>query len=431
LTPPAKGAGQGGAAGAALRPVAALLVGVFVTTAGSGPLGTAVSLRMEAAEVARPIIGLVMAAFFAGLTLGSLLAYRLVLRVGHIRAFTAFASVVSAVTLIYPLLPPPLPWVPLRVAEGFCMAGIFICVESWLNDHAGPASRGRILAAYMICLYLGQASGQALLALDTGDGGPRVFLLVSVLISLAVLPVALTRMPQPALPAIASFSARRLWAASPLGVAGTVASGLVLGAVYALGPIFAREAAGFGAGGAALFMSVLITGGVLLQWPLGRMSDAFDRRRVIVATLALLTVAGLVVASVAERGGIALLGAAAGFGGVAFALYPLCAAHTNDHLAREERVAASGGLVLAYSAGATAGPLFASAAMVALGGRGLFLFASIVGLLGLAFSAWRLLARAPVPAERQGPFQPLPGTTPTAAPLDPRTTRPAEVASTS
>jgi MFS family permease len=246
-------------------------------------------------------------------------------------------------------------------------------------------------------------------------------LLVSVLISLAVLPVVLTRMPPPALPKIASFPARRLWAASPLGVAGTVASGLVLGSVSALGPVFARVAGGFEAGGAALFMSVLITGGVLLQWPLGRMSDAFDRRRVIVATLALLALTAFLVASAAERGGAALLGTAAAFGGVAFALYPLCAAHTNDHLARDERVAASGGLVLAYSAGATVGPLFASAAMVALGGRGLFLFAASVGLLGLAFAAWRLFARAPVPEERQGAFQPLPGTTPTAAPLDPRT----------
>ncbi|WP_229682843.1 MFS transporter [Siccirubricoccus deserti] len=408
-----------------LRPIAALLVGVFVTMAGSGSLGTAVSLRLEAAELPRPVIGFVMSAYFAGLTLGSLLAYRVVLRVGHIRAFTAFASVVSAVTLLYPLLPPPLAWVPLRLAEGFCMAGIFICVESWLNDHAGPASRGRILAAYMICLYLGQASGQVLLALDWSNDGMRVFLLVSVLISVAVLPVALTRMPPPALPEVASFPARRLWVASPLGVVGTVASGLVLGSVYALGPVFARDAAGFEAQGAALFMGVLITGGVLLQWPLGRLSDAFDRRRVIVATLALLVVAALLVASAAEGGGVALLGSAAFFGGVAFALYPLCAAHTNDHLARDERVAASGGLVLAYSSGATAGPLLTSAVMMALGGWGLFLFAALVGLLGLVFAAWRLFARAPVPAERQGAFQPLPGTTPTAAPLDPRTSLPA------
>ncbi|MFC7543307.1 MFS transporter [Siccirubricoccus deserti] len=294
--------GTTGAAGAVLRPIAALLVGVFVTMAGSGSLGTAVSLRLEAAELPRPVIGFVMSAYFAGLTLGSLLAYRVVLRVGHIRAFTAFASVVSAVTLLYPLLPPPLAWVPLRLAEGFCMAGIFICVESWLNDHAGPASRGRILAAYMICLYLGQASGQVLLALDWSNDGMRVFLLVSVLISVAVLPVALTRMPPPALPEVASFPARRLWVASPLGVVGTVASGLVLGSVYALGPVFARDAAGFEAQGAALFMGVLITGGVLLQWPLGRLSDAFDRRRVIVATLALLVVAALLVASAAEGG---------------------------------------------------------------------------------------------------------------------------------
>jgi MFS family permease len=271
-----------------------------------------------------------------------------------------------------------------------------------------------------MCLYLAQAAGQFLLGLDAGPGQPRVFMLVSILMSLAILPVALTRQAPPPLPEIASFSPRRLYAASPLGVVGTVASGLVLGAVYALGPVFARGVAGLDAGGAALFMSALIFGGVLLQWPLGRLSDRFDRRRVIVGTLAALVAAAIVLPALARGGQAALLGAAMLFGGFAFALYPLCVGHTNDHLARGDRVAASGGLVLSYSAGATAGPLLGSAAMSALGASGLFVFVALIAALALGFGLWRMAARPPVPADRQGPFQPLPGTTPVAAPLDPR-----------
>lgn len=402
-----------------LRPVAALLAGVALAMAGNGPLTTLLSLRLEAADTARLAIGTIMAAYFAGLTLGSLLAYRLVLQVGHIRTFAAFASVLSATALAYPLLPHPLAWAALRLAEGFCMAGVFICVESWLNDRSGPATRGKILAAYMICLYLGQAAGQFLLGLGDGPGAFRVFILVSILLSLSVLPVALTRMTPPQLPEVASLSARRLYAASPLGVVGTVASGLVLGAIYPLGPVFARDAAGFDAAGTALFMSVVISGGVLLQWPLGRLSDAFDRRLVTLATLAALTLAGAAVPLAAQHGQAALLGAAALFGGFAFALYPLCVAHTNDHLPREERIAASGGLVLAFSAGATLGPLAASAAMSILGSAGLFAFTACIGAAGFLFGLWRLRVRGPVPSEQQGPFLALPRTTPAAAALHP------------
>ncbi|MDN3567303.1 MFS transporter [Paeniroseomonas aquatica] len=404
----------------ALRPVAALLAGVFLASAGTGPLTTLISLRLEADAAGRLAIGAVMAAYFLGLTLGSLLAYRVVLRAGHIRAFSAFVSVLSAAALAYPLVGHPMAWAGLRLGEGFCMAGVFICVESWLNDRAEPARRGSVLALYMSCLYLGQASGQFLLGLDEGPGGYRVFLLVSMLLSLAVLPVSLTRMAPPPLPAVASLPARRLIAASPLGVVGVVASGLVLGALYALGPVFARDGAGFDTAGAARFMSVLIAGGVVLQWPLGRLSDAFDRRRVIIGTLAGLTLAAAALPLLARQGEWALLGGAALFGGFAFALYPLCVAHTNDHLAAEDRIGGSGGLVLAYSAGATLGPLLASAAMAGFGAAGLFGFATAVGAAALGFGLWRLAARGPVPAERQGRFQALPQTTPAAVALNPR-----------
>lgn len=403
-----------------LRPVAALLAGVLLLAAGTGPLTTLLSLRLETLEVAPVAIGTVMAAYFAGLTLGSLLAYRIVLRVGHIRAFAAFVSAMSAVALAYPLAAHPVPWAVLRLAEGFCMAGVFICLESWLNARAVPATRGKILASYMICLYLGQSAGQLLVGLDEGPGQPRVFILISILLSLAALPVALTRMSPPALPEVVSLSATRLYQASPVGIVGAAASGVVLGSVYALGPVVARELGHFGAAGAASFMSLLIAGGVLLQWPFGRLSDSFDRRRVMVGTLLALAATAAAVPFAARWGEAALLGAAALFGGFAFAIYPLAVAHTNDRLAQDERLGASGGLILAYSAGATAGPLLGSAAVSAFGGEGLFVFLFGVAASCAGFSLWRMRARGPVPAAQKGLFQPMPHTTPAAAPLDPR-----------
>jgi len=401
-----------------IRSALALLVAVFLMMAGSGPLGSMISLRLDASAAVPVAVGIIMAAYFAGLTLGSLFAYRIVLRAGHIRAFTAFVSFLSATALVYAIHLDLGLWAMLRLAEGFCMAGVFVCIESWLNARATAQTRGRILALYMVSGYFGQAGGQFLLNLDD-DTGFLPFVAISILLSVAVVPVALTRMSPPPLPDVASFSFRRLYRASPLGIVGTVASGLVLGSLYSLGPIFAR-AVGLDLSDTALFISVVIFGGVLLQWPLGRLSDRFDRRVVIVCVMAGLLAVSLGTAATAGLGRDPLLVAAALFGGAAYSLYPLCVAHTNDHLVQAERVSASGGLVLAYSIGATAGPLAASAVISVTGAQGLFLFTAAVGATTMAFGLWRMRVRPPVPSALQGRYQTLPQTTPVAAPLDPR-----------
>lgn len=401
-----------------IRSALALLVAVFLMMAGSGPLGSMISLRLDASAAVPVAVGIIMAAYFAGLTLGSLFAYRIVLRAGHIRAFTAFVSFLSATALVYAIHLDLGLWAMLRLAEGFCMAGVFVCIESWLNARATAQTRGRILALYMVSGYFGQAGGQFLLNLDD-DTGFLPFVAISILLSVAVVPVALTRMSPPPLPDVASFSFRRLYRASPLGIVGTVASGLVLGSLYSLGPIFAR-AVGLDLSDTALFISVVIFGGVLLQWPLGRLSDRFDRRVVIVCVMAGLLAVSLGTAATAGLGRDPLLVAAVLFGGAAYSLYPLCVAHTNDHLVQAERVSASGGLVLAYSIGATAGPLAASAVISVTGAQGLFLFTAAVGATTMAFGLWRMRVRPPVPSALQGRYQTLPQTTPVAAPLDPR-----------
>jgi MFS family permease len=402
----------------ALRSVFVLFVAVIFLMAGTGPLTTLIGVRLDVAQESTIVIGIVMAAYFAGLTIGSLQTFRLVTRIGHIRAFAVFASIMAACTLAYPVLPNAWFWGLLRLAQGFCMAGLFVCIESWLNDSATSRTRGSILAAYMTFLYLAQAAGQFILQI-TDESGFLLFVLMGILLCFAAVPVAMTRMAPPLLPDVASLSFRRLYAASPLGIFGCVSSGLILGAVYSLAPVYA-SGIGFDLAQTATFMSAMIFGGVLLQWPLGWLSDVLDRRKVIVGVI----IAGALtsVAMIAASGaGLTVLLLLVGiFGGIAFVLYPLCVAHTNDHLEREERIGASGGLVLSYSAGATIGPPVAATVMSFVGPSGLFLFTTVIGVASIAFAVWRLNVRAPVPPDQQGRFQTLPRTTPVASPLDPR-----------
>lgn len=395
-------------------PILALLCGVALLMIGGGALGSLIGLRLSGGPGGPLTVGLVTAAFFAGLTAGSLYGYRVVARVGHIRAFSAFASLLSAATLAHALTGDPAAWAALRLSEGVCMAGLYMCVESWLNDTATNETRGRVLSLYMVTLYGATAAGQQLLNLD--DAGATVFLVISILLSLALVPVALTRTAPLGLPDVASFGLKRLYRASPLGVAGVFASGAITGGVNGLAPAFGALS-GFTVVQTALFMTVLILGGVALQWPLGRLSDLFDRRAVLVALSAALVVASFAMIEAAGRDRALALGVAAVFGGLSFTLYPVSLAHTVDHVGKADLVSASGGLILANSMGAVLGPLCASAAMAAMGPQGLFAFAGTAAFAATLYGLWRMHARAPVPADEQRVFLPLPQTTPVVAPL--------------
>ena len=399
----------------AIKPVRSILLSMFMLMAGSGFLATLISLRLNRAGSGTMTIGIVATAYFGGLIIGSLRAGGVVRRVGHIRAFAAFVALLSASTLSYVLLSHPLFWMLLRLVDGICVAGVFVCLESWLNDRAEPQMRGSVLAAYMVALYSGQAIGQLLLG-ASGALPAIPFQLASILISLAIIPLCLTRSAAPAPVEASAFSIRSLLAASPLGAWGAVATGLMLGAFYGLAAVHVRRL-GLDLPETARFMMFVILGGVALQWPLGRLSDRHDRRQVIIGSFAAAALVSMALSL--GQDGLWLTGLGALFGGLSFALYPLCVAHCNDRLLETERVAASGRLVLLYSLGAALGPLLAAGAMTAFGTGGLFLFIALCAGLAMTVGLWRQRASEPVPVRYQQDFQVLPRTTPMASLLDP------------
>lgn len=425
-------------------PVSALLLGVALLMVGNGLLTTLISVRLGVADNSSFANGLVVSGFFLGLVLGALGSHRIVEQVGHIRAFTALASLFSAASLLHAFYEQPVLWWALRVIEGICMAGLFMCAESWLNERSDNATRGTILALYTLVAGTSTGLGQLLLATFTIQGF-ILFALSSVLMSLAVVPVALSRTPGPPIPAPSRLDLKSLWDVSPLGVIGCIAAGLILGAFYGMAPIFGQQM-GLDADGIAWFMGATIIGGMTLQWPMGRLSDRIDRRLAILGNgfgLALLSTGLAVVTAVKFSpealdllpfdehmlpdaglvrsqfyiwiGPLAVL-----FGALALTLYPLSIAHANDYAASEDFVPMSGGLVLSYSVGAMAGPIAASLLMETLGPLGLFAFTAGTGMVLGLFTFWRMQAAPMLPMEDQAPYQPVPRTTVVASELDPR-----------
>ena len=270
----------------------------------------------------------------------------------------------------------------------------------------------------MITIYLAQGGGQFLLNLE-GDSQFTLFIIASILFSLALVPVAITRVQAPAPIKPSRLRLKELYGVSPLGISGAFACGIMLGGFYGLAPLFAHQT-GLGFDGAARFMAAAIVGGLALQWPMGRLSDRFDRRTVFGGLALVVAVISVAFLALPDGGEAPLLVLVAVFGGAIFTLYPLCVAHTNDHIASADLVRASGGLLVTYGIGAAIGPLAAAGLISLIGPFGLFAFTGAVALAIAAYTFWRMSQRPAPPAEQQGPFHPVPRTTPASSELDPR-----------
>ncbi|WP_018174166.1 MFS transporter [Thioalkalivibrio sp. ALJ9] len=399
-----------------LIPIVALLASVTILVMGSGLMGTLVSTRLSLEAIDPQLKGLIMSAYYIGLVIGAQQGDWVIRRTGHIRAFAIFAAIATVAILLLGLHVDVWAWFALRVVIGFCLAGAYLVVESWLHARTENRTRGRVFSVYQFLAYLGLAAGQPLLNLYE-PVTTELFMVVAALFALCLVPVALTRtgMPQDT-PGHKRMKLRQVVTASPLAATVCVAAGLVSGAAFTLTPVFALRM-GLDIAGVSLVMTSLILGGVVLQWPIGYFSDRFGRRTLMIVVgggVALISLA--LVATIGAVPLWAILTLAGVFGGLAFTLYPLAVSHANDVLQPNDFVAVTAALLFLWGLGAVAGPILGGWAIALLGGPGLLAYMATIGAL-VALIA--LLLRRDT-AEAREPFRTLTRTTPVIHHLDPR-----------
>jgi len=386
----------------ALLPISALLVAVAILLTGNGLLGILLPIRGALDGFSIPAIAAIGSFYFAGFAAGCLFGARLVRAVGHIRCFTAMTAIVAAVALLHSFVVFPPVWWLLRGGTGFCFAVLYMVIESWLNERATPETRSFVLSAYMIITMTVLTLGQMLLPLFD-PRGMQLFALVSILVSVAAVPVALTGATAPAPIGAVHVDPRRLWRRSPAGAATCFAVGLAIGPFWALTPQFCA-ASGLDQTGVALFMSAAVLGGAVGQWPLGRLSDFGDRRRVILLSAAIGGAIGIVISVQLFESTGALCALAAAWGALAFPMYSLGVAHANDHAEPGDFVETAAGLLLLYAGGAIAGPLLATLVMQLTSPTMLFVHSATIHVLLFGYVAWRAGRGAPVPDAQHTEF---------------------------
>lgn len=389
------------------------LLGLFIVALGNGVLSSLTTLRLGAAGESATVIGLVSSAYFIGLTLGALFNDRLILRIGHIRAYSSFASLIGVTILLQGMFYDTWGWFVLRLINGWATVGVFLVIESWLLLAGDAKIRGRLLALYMIALYGAGVLGQATLGEITGWGDTAPFMVAGMLASLSVLPIVILPRVSPLLEQVEPLKPRQLLGVTPTGLVGCFGSGVAIAAVYALLPLYLQRI-GHDIGEVGNLMAWTILGAMLLQYPVGRWSDRRDRLEVLTVLAAVCAVLSLIVVLVPLSSTLLavllfLLG-----GGV-FALYPVAVSHAADRASPEALVPMIQGLLLINSLGSAISPLMISPAMTSLGENGLFWAFAVVNLGMVSFFVWRR-GKRPVPVN-PAPFTASATFSPTGAEL--------------
>ncbi len=389
---------------ATLRSLFSLLLSYGLLLLANSLFNTLLGVRTRIEDFSTEITGLIMSSYFLGLLMGGLFGARVVARVGHIRSFAAFASIMSITALLHVLWVEPFAWFVMRAFSGFCMAGMIMVTESWLNERAGNEIRGQVLSLYMITNYFFAGLGQFLLPL-ADPAKFHLFSLVSIVFSVALLPVLMTRAEAPPPTRPHPGNIRELYRLAPLGIVGALCAGMVNASFYGMGPVFARGM-GLTLVETSLFMGCAIFGGLVLQWPVGRYSDRIDRRRIIMLVTGLTMLCCVAIIAAADFSGVWLFAAAALYGSFSFTIYSLCAAHTNDRAPPEQRIQTAGVMLVSYGVGAAGGPVLAGAFMGQLGEIGLFVQSALVTGFLCCYAYYRMRARDP--GERGQRFVPQP-----------------------
>ena len=390
--------------GSALGASWALLLGFGILMLGDGLQSTLLAVRADQEGFSATTTGLIMSSFYLGFLSGSILTPKIMVKVGHIRVFAALAALASASVLVHAVFIEISVWISLRLVSGFCFAGLYVVAESWLNDRATNESRGKLLSLYMVATYLGIGVGQLFLNLaDPGDY--PLFILTSVLISIAVVPLLLSASNSPGFSESVNIKLKELYKLSPLGVVSMFIEGLVTATFFALGPLYGQRL-GMSLQEISYFMAVAVLGVIIFQWPIGALSDKFDRRLMLTIVSFLTTAAAYVCIFAAEESTMMLFIAVGIFAGLSLPLYSVCIAHTNDNLEPRQMIAASGALVLVGGIGAITGPILVASLMDLFGNNAFFWFmGGAHGITGL-FALYRMTRRASKPLDKQGSVTP-------------------------
>ncbi len=369
----------------------ALLLGIMLLMLGNGVQGTLLGIRGAIEGFTTFEMSIVMSGYFAGFLFGSRLTPTMIRRVGHVRVFAALGSMVSAVLILYPAWANPVSWTVLRVVIGFCFSGVYITAESWLNNAADNENRGKALSLYLIVQMVGIIAAQYLLVL--GDpGGFLLFILPSVLVSIAFAPILLSISPTPAFENTKGMSLRELFHLSPLGFVGIMVVGGVFSAMFGMAAVFGAEA-GLSVGQISFFVSMFYIGGLVLQYPIGWISDRVDRRLLI---LVVSGIAGLssFLPLLTGTSYATYLVAAFVVGGMTNPLYALLVAYVNDILEADDMAAASAGLIFVNGIGAIMGPVVTGWIMGVMGPLGFFAYMGTLLIALLGYGLWRSTRRA-------------------------------------
>lgn len=390
--------------GYVLRNSWALLFGMFLLMLGNGVQGTLLGIRGSLEGFSAGSMSLIMSAYFIGFLFGSRLAPTMIRNVGHVRVFAALASFVSAALILYAALPNEYVWFFLRVLVGFCFSGIYVVAESWLNDSSTNETRGQALSAYLIVQMMGIVAAQWLL--NFADvGGFILFIIISVAVSLSFAPILLSVSPAPMFQTTKPMSLRQLYVASPLGVVGIFLLGGIFAALFGMTSVYGTEK-GMTVGEISIFVGIIYVGGMLLQFPIGWVSDRMDRRLLIIGITFVGGLACLLAFSAAANLTILLICSFI-IGGVANPLYSLLLAYTNDFLDHDDMAAASGGLLFVNGVGAIAGPLVVGWMMSVYGPDSFFLYIAVLLFLTAFYAFYRTFQRQAPSVDDTASYQPV------------------------
>ena len=383
-----------------------LFFGLLLISAGNGLQVVLLGTRAPDAGFSTIATGIIMSGYFAGIFAGSITVPHILSRVGHVRVFGAMSAIASAAVLVHVVFLDPFVWTGMRFASGFSFAGMYIVCESWLNEKATNETRGQLLSLYMITNMAGMAAGQMMISFGE-TGAPGLFLLASVMVSIAVVPILITASAAPNFEAPERISFRRLVQVSPLAVVGMVFVGIITSMIFGMGAVYGR-AIGLNDSQVGYFMTAVTLGTLVLQYPVGRLSDRFDRRAVILGATLIAAVAVAAAGLFSADQFIFILLMMMIFGGLLFSLYSLFIAHANDYLTPSQMVAMSSGLLMINGAGAIVGSPLAATVIDVIGFKGFMPTMALFFLTLAGFVIYRMNMRPAVPAESQGSFVAIP-----------------------